>query len=240
MHAFCAAHKMLWFGVACAGLSAQTVTLHNASPLPFHGWLRTRVVGVPAWAGWDPANGPQVYAAGPPDDDESLVDIYAVLMAGQVRVVDLQQMTPCVRPVVQLPLDPLATWGGMPAVNGVPMRSWLLQLQGAHAQVRTSTIVDQWSVSIDIAWYPDQPWMHVLATITPPFDGSLLHSVPTDLHLTWGTATVLQGSVLAQAGLQVDAGDRIHVAKTLAWPSCTPQQMTSASAMATGYVWVAP
>lgn len=234
------AHKMLWFVVACACLPAQTVTLHNASPLPFEGWLRTRVLGVQAWAGWDPAGSPRVYAAGPPDDDESLVDIYAVLMAGQVQVVNLQQMTPCIRPIVQLPLDPVTAWGGMPLINGVPMRSWLLQLQGAHAHVRASTVVADWSVTIDIAWYPDQPWMQVLATVTPPFDGSVLHTVPQDLHLTWGTATALQGSRLAMAGTQVDAGNRIYKATTLAWPSCTQQQMTSAMAMATGYVWASP
>lgn len=240
MQTVAAAHKMLWFFVACACLSAQTVTLHNASPLPFQGWLRTRVQGVPAWAGWDPAGGPQVYAAGPPDDDESLVDIYAVLMAGQVRVVDLQQMTSCIRPTVQLPLDPISAWGGMPMINNTPMQSWLLELQGAHARVKASTLINEWAVSIDIAWYPDQPWMHVLATVTPPIDGSLLHTVPKELHLTWGTATVLQGSVLAKAGAQVDAGTRIHAAKTLVWPSCTPQQKTSATAMATGYVWASP
>lgn len=240
MQTTAAAHKMLWFFVACTCLSAQTVTLHNASPLPFQGWLRTRVQGVPAWAGWDPAGSPQVYAAGPPDDDEAVVDVYAVLMAGQVRVMDLQQMTPCVRPVVQLPLDPVTPWGGMPLVNGVSMKSWLLQLQGAHAQVRASTMVNEWSVTIDIAWYPDQPWMQVLATVTPPFDGSMVHTLPQDLYLTWGTATALQGSRLAMAGAQVDEGSRIYKATTLAWPSCTQQQMTSAMAMATGYVWASP
>ncbi len=240
MQAVVAAHKMLWFLVGCACLSAQTVTLHNNSPLPFHGWLRARVQNVPAWAGWDPAGGQRVYASGPPDDDESIVDIYAVLMASQVQVIDLHQMTPCIRPVVQLPFDPTESWGGMPTVNGVAMRSWLLQLQGAHAQVRASTFVNEWSISIDIAWYPDQPWMQLMATVTPPPDSSLIHTVPSDMHLSWGTATVLQGSRIAAAGLQINARDRLHVAKTLVWPSCTPQQMTSANAMATGYVWAAP
>jgi hypothetical protein len=40
--------------------------------------------------------------------------------------------------------------------------------------------------------------------------------------------------------VQVNDGSRIHVAKTLAWPTCTQQQMSSASAMATGYVWSSP
>jgi hypothetical protein len=182
------------FAACCFGATAtaQTVRVANHGTVAFAGWKRTTVDTMPALASG--RIGDTVFVRGRKVGlDTWIVDLRLSLQPSEQRRIDLATAIPEPAPVVSLPTDPLAHFGGHLAVDDVPLLIDSVQADGAavtlHGRVRTNALLhtDVW-----LQWYPDQPGLaqgEVLVTASNASVPDLRVLTPAGgVRLSWGNA----------------------------------------------------
>jgi len=126
--------------LACVMLPAQVVTVTNGGGSDWRGWKRVAVSQAPPHrCGWDRATDVR-YVRG-----DGFVDVQCSVASGQSVSIDLSTIARVVRPVPQLPADPVSHFGGL-ATN--------LTVLGFEQSGAGYLLVAAEAV---VLWYPSQP-----------------------------------------------------------------------------------
>ena len=210
--------------VACA--PAQIVRVANHSEVPFAGWVRT-TIDKPVAVATGTVGQTRIVTGRRIGTDLQVVDLRVALAPREQRSIDLAAATPWIPPVVSLPADVLAHFGGWVAVGGVPLPLADLSVDGAAVVARMSgRVTPMLWVDVWATWYPDEPGVvqaEVTVTASNPSVPDGIATVPAGgLRLTWGDSLVHVagsgwGGTIVPAGPIAD-GQAWSVPVTLAWP----------------------
>lgn len=179
------AHALLMMTLA-ATIPSQTI--NNVGSVPFKGWVRAiSQTQPPSFYGVDPSGLWWFNAGG--SDGEYDVDIWLDIAPNATRSLAYATSTPWVRPMPQLPNNPIIPWGGWPSCNGVGL---LVEVRpsGAGLHVMMHRIIDDASIHINALWYPDEPWMARIWWTASPAPGVAWSQAATPINLTWGDAEI--------------------------------------------------
>lgn len=216
--------KYLLAAVLALPLPAQVVRLANLSNVPFVGWQRTTIDALPPLA--QGQVGAARYVVGRPVGvDTWVVDVRVALQPGQSLAVDLATATPWLWTRGPFPSDPVAWFGGVATIGGVPLLPVTLAADGAgytlHLRTRPREMlcVDLWTT-----WYPDQPGFcqgEVALTASNPSVPDMGVDVPAGFPLFFGNAVVLplggQPWYLLPSGLRLADGQARILPLTFVW-----------------------
>lgn len=208
-----------------AALPCQVVRLANLAG-PFAGWVRTTVDGpLPVLAGV--ADGVQFVVGRQVGDAVHVVDLRVTLAAGEARQVNLAAGVANQWRLPALPANPIAHFGGIATIAGVPLAWVSLQADGAgylaHQRARVGRMfcADLWTL-----YRPDEPgWAaaEVIVTCSNPGVPDLGATVPEAFVLQFGDALTWVpgrplGAPLIAAGTMFGDGQARALPLTFVWP----------------------
>lgn len=185
----------------CLSAAAQIVSLSNASSVPWSGWKRCTVDTLPPHECGE--IGGALYVLGRQVGLQCwVIDVRLAMAPGQRWKHDLANSTPAVRPIPQLPVDPIAWFGGPVELDGRTMEWVGLEVDGAGVDAHLRRRVGRtFCVDLWLTWYPDSPAVSLGEVTVTSSNGTVadMGEATAGMRLTFGDAIV----VLPGRGAQV-------------------------------------
>lgn len=211
--------------VFCLGAAtAQSVRVANHSVSPFEGWMRTTIDELPPHCAGI-VDGARYVVGRQIGLSTWAVDVQLALKPNEQRVLELSKASDEPFKLGPLPSDPIAFFGGWPAVSGTALQLAAIDTDGAaaaahfHARLDGLAHADVW-----LLWRPDEPWLVTGEFVWCASNPAVPDVVaPTDaVRLTWGDGLVFVagagwGAPVVPAS-SFASGQARAVPFTIVWP----------------------
>jgi hypothetical protein len=211
--------------------------LTNYGTLPFSGWVRTTTDATLPESGHFEVGGlPRAsFVSGRPIGlGVQSVDIRIDLAPGETVALAGEHEAPGPYAILPPPADPLAFFGGLAKIGGVPFVFVALDRNGASYDVHLRARAGMFAADLWLAWYPDQPgWAsgEIVVTCSNPTLPDIAETVPDGFTLAFGNAMVMGCPDLS--GQSFADGQARGFPLTLVWPQhLVDQDYSSASLIA--------
>lgn len=166
------------------------------------------------------------------------VDVRLSIAPGEILLLADPVENPGPFAIGAAPADPLAFFGGMAKIGGIPFGLVTLERNGASYDLHMRARAGMFCADLWLAWYPDQPWCasgEIVVTCSNPTLADIVATVPEQFTLAFGNAIVIGFADIS--GQTFADGQARGFPITLIWPNhLVGQDYASSNAIVQGVI----